>query len=295
MPTIFEAVTSKITSLARRPESVPARQGKSHGDFKILPPAADTNFTSAQLADLVTPESIQDSPFGRFHDLSLFARDPAVIPAGRREGPEYYYFHDELPWLSSLETRFNCGDIDAHTLVIANTGHGPAIALAMAQRFRSDIFMNYPSESIACPGSAGRILDQGQSFFQGIHTAIVSGQRQASSTLLTVEFHQDHPMLKELAAALPSAKGLRQLGINRIFYAVEDHRDPRGVQQFNFAAVERRQHDRKLYRSHRESAKNFQPLHEWLRDVQRQGFNVLTDGIDIRIWPVGLGWGLGML
>src|SRR5262249_18712979 len=111
------------------------REGKGQllaghtSEYKI----ADSTYTNAELAQLLSSERIKNSRFAGFHDLSTFTSEPTKIPAGRVSTG--YFLKNEDYWLDSMQQQFAKGHIDAHTLLVADTGHGPTIAYAMAKRF----------------------------------------------------------------------------------------------------------------------------------------------------------------
>jgi hypothetical protein len=123
-----------------------------------LGPTADGHFTNAELAKLAAPRD-GHSAFAGFEDLSVFTADDSRVPPGRITTG--FYKNNEDVWLAEMNRRFSNGDIDQNTLVVAPTGHGPAIAYAMAQRYRSDIYFNYPSDKITEDISRHALQDQG--------------------------------------------------------------------------------------------------------------------------------------
>jgi len=217
---------------------------------------ADWSYTNKELAELIASKRLS-SPFKQFENLDAFTTAPEIKPEGRVTNG--HFRRNEDYWLYSLNSRFREGYIDSSTLLVASTGHGPTIGYAMAKRFRSDIFMHLPQAEDAI--SVGRIQDQGQTFFKGIHDALQAGPREGSSTLLVKDAHLP-PLSVETVASLPSASQLRSLGVNKVFYGFEGRPFPSGPKPWSRAEGV--------------------PLDNWLTRLHGDGMQVVEDGLDIR-------------
>jgi len=211
--TDIDSALWKKTSAAENAES------KALDLFEVSYPGSDTAHSNAFLAQLLEPRN-PSSPFAGLHDLSVLTQSPNYVPAGRRA--TNLYFGNETPWLQSLQNRFNNGDIDGQTLLVTQTGHGAPIAYAMAQRFRSDIFMNYPKAQFAFEANVHRLTDQAQSFYSGINDALNSGERKGVSTMVSLDLHQEYPMSEALAKSFPAPSTLRAAGFRKVFVGTEN-------------------------------------------------------------------------
>jgi len=89
--------------------------------------------------------------------------------------------NNETYWIEAINNRMKTGAIDENTLVISDTGHTPAIAYAMAQKFHSDIYMNLPAKQ---EKNRKGTQDQIQTFAEGIRDGVNAGPRVGTSTLL---------------------------------------------------------------------------------------------------------------
>lgn len=216
---------------------------------------ADGSYTNKELAKLIASKRLS-SPFKQFENLNAFTAAPEIIPQGRIASG--YFKRNEDYWLESMNSRFRRGDIDSSTLLVADTGHGATIGYAMANRFRSDIFMHLPRAKDAI--SMMRIQDQGQTFFKGIHDALQAG-RVGSSTLLVLDSHL--PALSvETVASLPTASQLRSLGVSKVFFGFEGRPFAAGPKPW--------------------STSERVPLDNWLTRLHSDGIPVVSDGLDIR-------------
>ena len=218
--------------------------------------SADSRYANAELARLISAKPAKDSPFAGFQNLGVFAAEPMKVPTDRVTLG--YFQGNEDYWLESMRSRFSAGHIDANTLLVADTGHGPTIAYAMANRFRSDIFMHLPYSPEPI-GAAERTQSQAQTFFRGINEAMQAGSRHGSSTVLIRDGHVPN-LSAQVAESLPSASTLKSIGITKVLFGIECR--PTGPARW--------------------IGSQRTPLDSWLTKVHSDGMPVYFDGLDIR-------------
>jgi len=224
-----------------------------------LGPQSDSSFTNQELSKMVTPRNLTSSPFKAFEDLSALTEEPDKVPEGRHKSG--CYVNNETYWIEAINNRIAKGDIDKDTLVISDTGHTPAIAYAMAQKFHSDIFMNLPAKQVT--GITRKATeDQIQTFAQGIREGVGAGPRIGTSTLLGIDAHQDGPTAQSVLDKLPSAEKLKEMGIKKVFLCLES-RDGSSS-------------------THPYSSRGLPGIDSYLAKLKASGFNVVEGNCDMR-------------
>ncbi|MBT3705137.1 hypothetical protein HOG17_05155 [Candidatus Peregrinibacteria bacterium] len=243
---------------------------KNYDKAKIEGPKEDTKLSAAELADLYTPRTPEDSPFGQYQDLSGIRSEGEKIPEGRRSTE--LYTHNEEQWLKEIHRRIINKDIDENTLVVAISGHGPTVAHAMAQHFHSDIYCRYPEET-SDENMLKVKLDQMQSFAKATNEELKKS-RKGSSTFIDVDIHQTKPIPQNIIDSLPSADQLIEMGITKIFIGQEKAPNKDGPTKY----IKRNINTPPLTPPTPEDS-----IYEWLNKLIEDGrIQIIEDGIDIR-------------
>ncbi len=227
-------------------------------------PLVDGTFSVSQLKVLGTPQGLTNSPFARFHDLSLFERHGDRVPVGRY-GQKNFVGNEDY-FLEAINRRFLSGEIDASTLVVDETGHGMTIGYAMAQRFRAPTYANLHSDIFSRGHETvnlSRVFGQAQTFFEPTKRALGNGVEHPAAALLSHDGHASVDISKEAIQSLPSVETLKAIGIKKVFYPME--RTPTETLPID-----------------KVSFKNMTGLRHWLKSLRDSGMDVKADGIDIR-------------
>jgi hypothetical protein len=185
-----------------------------------------------KLAEKLKSFGNPDSIFATLSEFSVVESLGSQIPNTRQE--EGYYDKNENYWISSTTRRILSGDIDANTLVIADTGHGLTIASVMARYFGSDIHFFMPDDCFS-DVARNRIASQAQSFSRDIEFNKSSKPAKGASTLLVFDCHDsdtNRPLScrnrESVVEGFQDAKALKDMGITKIFYASEQAPLPGG-------------------------------------------------------------------
>ena len=252
--------------------------GRYSGEPALPPPPQDTAFSAAQLAQLMQPRNLEDSPFKDYQDLSMYEKNGQLVTPGR--SAQDMYKNNEEVFQREVRHRIANGDIDKDTLVVAITGHGPTIGYEMAKQFSSDIFSRQPADKQDRFGLAHVKLPQEQTFAKATHDILSSRPRLGASTFLDVDLH----LLRKKSPwgpndiligenLLPRADELNRFGIKKVLLLEE--KPPRcsgitGYQPRSELTLD-------------DGGAWLNPLFHWLNDLKRDGrLRVNEDGIDAR-------------